>query len=625
MSKEHELADTVDGILQQIDSTREELSRLTGLQQDPEVTLKAISIELYLVNKSIIALREQIILSLSWSECRTAGNQRSVDVLLFAISATLCNIQNQLHVYRNRRPMASSFRFLSRETPKVKTAELQTSLGRLRELNSVMQCIIIHFDTKTNETWEILAHCRSMLRKTEEWISSLGARKNLYRPSYFVHLITPRGLSKDLVSSYRLTRELQSEGMSMKHILDVYGKSDLKPFMIRDIFRRWRTYTDKEGYKTMLEILVHNGCDIVYVEMRLHQLYELGHAAFSGILGIIYLNDFDLAGTFMGLIKLWALLYNEPEWTRQYKVGPRPRRLPSIPINNMNLIVDAVKAFGGDVRKTYNEFLSLLRAAGLTESSIEERSPNHFPSSMMSILDLSSKDILHASNMILELWWSKGFNTRNSILLFNNRLIIDSPTSNILIYLHVLRRHFYSHDVINTLQSISAFCPDQYPFEVLTGDALWVAACCPDPIPGATLFYHAAVLIQQFTMWYSLPDISTYRKLITPRQNPMFPHWALMEQYNYSLAQIEDVNQILQAIFPPALVEEGYHWIWLMLDDFDIEFTKADAAYVSATFPELTPRERIAKIKAIHRRRGLTNMKYTWERFALPMRHDRSE
>ena len=140
-------ADTIDGILQQIARTREELSRLTNDgHQDADTTLAALSVETYLVNRAIISLREQLVLSLSWSDCRTTENQWSIDVLLFAISTTLCNVLNQLDVHEHRRSSTFSFRFLPRETPKPKMADLQTSLSRLREQNSVLQCVMDLFN-----------------------------------------------------------------------------------------------------------------------------------------------------------------------------------------------------------------------------------------------------------------------------------------------------------------------------------------------------------------------------------------------------------------------------------------------------------------------------------------------
>ena len=147
MSNQFKEADNIDGILRQIARTREELSRLTSGQQDPEIALTALSLETYLVNKTMLSLREHLLLSLSWSDCRTAENQWALDVLLFAISTTLYNITQQLDIYEHGRSSKSSFRFLSREKPKAKMTELQTSLDRLREQNSVFQCIMNHFET----------------------------------------------------------------------------------------------------------------------------------------------------------------------------------------------------------------------------------------------------------------------------------------------------------------------------------------------------------------------------------------------------------------------------------------------------------------------------------------------
>ena len=139
-------ADTIDQVLNQVARTREELSRLTSGKQDPEITLLALSIETYLVNKSMLALRETLLLSLSWSDCRTAENQWLIDAVLFAISTTLFGVLKQLDEYEHPRSSKSSLWFLSREEPKAKTAELQTSLDRLREQNSAFQCIFNHFE-----------------------------------------------------------------------------------------------------------------------------------------------------------------------------------------------------------------------------------------------------------------------------------------------------------------------------------------------------------------------------------------------------------------------------------------------------------------------------------------------
>ena len=146
MAKRFTEADTIDQVLQQVARTREELSRLTSGKQDPEITLTALSIETYLANKSILALRETLLLSLSWSECRTVENQWLTDAVLCAISTTLFDILKQLDEYEHPRSSKSSLRFLSREKPKAKTAELQTSLDRLREQNSAFQCVLGHFE-----------------------------------------------------------------------------------------------------------------------------------------------------------------------------------------------------------------------------------------------------------------------------------------------------------------------------------------------------------------------------------------------------------------------------------------------------------------------------------------------
>ncbi|CCA73256.1 hypothetical protein PIIN_07211 [Serendipita indica DSM 11827] len=654
MSKEHDPVDTVDGILQQIVKTREELSRLTDLQQDPGITLRAISVECYLINKSITTLREQLLLSLSWSECRTAENQWFIDALLFAISATLCSTLSQLDFYRNQRPARSSFRFLSRETPKVKVGDLETSLGRLREQSSMVQCILSMFDTTTDETGQMISHCRFMLEKMEnDWISSTRSNANVHRPSYVAHLLTPRSHSKELLSPYRLTRELQIEGMSMEHILDLYGKSNVKPFMIRDILRRWHAYTDERDYKIMLTTLAHNSFDIMHVDMHLTRLYELSPIAFSNALGILSLNDYNIARTYTGLLKLWNLLFHEPEWT-PYGGAPcreellhhkayskvlkyfhgRPNGLakacsnltnlrnllcfepewarkynvvrylslnldlPSIPIGNLDFILEAIDIFDGDVFQVHSNFHSLLESAGLTQLSMDERS-RKYPGTEPT-LTMSPKEILDASNMALELWRSNGFDTSISRLAFEDGPVFDLVISNVLVYLHALRRSSYRQDVVRTLKSISVLFPINSPAERSMSHVLWVAAYCPNS--------HNSLVSQLYNM---IRLLASYFREITKSEYLSLPHWELMRQYGYNLARIGDVRQTLEASFPAALVKEGYHWIWFTFNNFDIEVTKTDATLMPTTFLGWGREERILEIKRMHRARGL-NITYEW-------------
>ncbi|CAG7854124.1 SubName: Full=Related to endo-1,3(4)-beta-glucanase {ECO:0000313/EMBL:CCA75248.1} [Serendipita indica DSM 11827] len=417
-------------------------------------------------------------------------------------------------------------------------------------------------------------------------------------------------LSAELLSSYRLTRELQIEGMSMEGILNVYQRSDLKPFMIRDILRRWKTYTNEEGYNIMLMTLERSSFDIVHIDMHLTRLYDLKVIEFSNALDILLLSDYDIVGTSTNLIGLWTLLSHEPKWTL-YGRGPckqqllhhkayskvleyfhgRPNGLakacsnltnlrnllcfepewarkynvvrylssnpdlPSIPIGNLDFILEAIDAFEGDVPQVHDEFLSVLKAAGLTE---------RFPSVRRG-LDLSPKDILNASNMVFELWRSNGFNTPNALGSW--------PTNDVQVA------------------------------KVVMSSVLWVAAYCPSS--------HDSLVDQLYEIW---PVEKLYWGTTKPEYLSL-PHWELMRRYGYNLARIGDVRQTLEASFPTALVDEGYHWIWFIFNNFDIEVTKSDATLMPTTFPWWGRDERILEIKRMHRARGL-NITYKWETFA---------
>ncbi|CCA68961.1 hypothetical protein PIIN_02821 [Serendipita indica DSM 11827] len=387
--------------------------------------------------------------------------------------------------------------------------------------------------------------------------------------------------------------------------------------------------------------LERSSFDIVHIDMHLTRLYDLKVIEFSNALDILLLSDYDIVGTSTNLIGLWTLLSHEPKWTL-YGRGPckqqllhhkayskvleyfhgRPNGLakacsnltnlrnllcfepewarkynvvrylssnpdlPSIPIGNLDFILEAIDAFEGDVPQVHDEFLSVLKAAGLTE---------RFPSVRRG-LDLSPKDILNASNMVFELWRSNGFNTpvSRSLAVFSDQPIFYDSASNVLIYLHALRHSSYRQDLLDTLISISATFPTNFQPKTMS-QVLLAFAFCPNN------HYSLASLLD-----------NTFDKL----RSLALPHWELMRKYGYNLARIGDVRQTLEASFPAALVDKGYHWIWFMFNNFNIEVTMTDATLMPTTFPELGPGERISEIKRMHWARGL-QMTYKWEHFVL--------
>ncbi|CCA77586.1 hypothetical protein PIIN_11563 [Serendipita indica DSM 11827] len=224
--------------------------------------------------------------------------------------------------------------------------------------------------------------------------------------------------------------------------------------------------------------LERSSFDIVHIDMHLTRLYDLKVIEFSNALDILLLSDYDIVGTSTNLIGLWTLLSHEPKWTL-YGRGPckqqllhhkayskvleyfhgRPNGLakacsnltnlrnllcfepewarkynvvrylssnldlPSIPIGNLDFILEAIIFFEGDVLKVHDEFLSLLKAACLTESSLEKRTRTYF---VPGYFDLTSRNILNASNMALELWRSNGFDTSISRLAFEDQPFLSS-------------------------------------------------------------------------------------------------------------------------------------------------------------------------------------------------------
>lgn len=632
MSKLHTQAGIIDEILQRIARTGDELDRTMSIQQDPEITLVALSVEVHLVKISTIALREQLLLSLSWSDSRSAENQWSIDILLFAMNTTLWDLLNLLDSYIKLLCSPPFFGRLSGNTLKAKTTELQTSLGLLREQKSVLQCIMGLFDVNTHETMQMLSHCRSMLRKMEkDSMQPSGSTKDSQQPLYVVHLVKPRDPSERrqlsnenlacLLSSHRLTRELQQEGVPMKNILDVHRKSGLKPFVIRDILRRWRTYANREGYKIMLGALARSGYDIVCVDMHLGQLYELNRAIFSNILTIVGSSNYDLVGMCISFTKLRAILCTEPGWAQQYAVVSRPPELYPVSIGNLDFLGEAVKAIGF---KTYQEFVRLLTNAGLTRSSIKKQKLRPLPSPVDSLAYTSSKDILHAANMVMELWRANGFDTsKSSVVLktwqginkeFVKKMPLGFPTIGVHVYLRVLRRYSYTPtaEAITWLSS-----PHAYEGWVVRCDAFLIAAYNNEPISRPSPLVEALMWIRYFATWFNQKELLGYSKLLNTIEVPLQPHFALMERCDYSFVRVQAVRARLRESFSHDLVAEGYDWVWLMLNDFDIKVTLMDAAVVPEQFSELTPKERVNEIQKMHKKRGVMNMKYTWVQFAL--------